>query len=52
MNLPDGTGGFYDAVNNNELLREWDFLGIKYLHAMGIDNLLARPVDPTLFRYA
>jgi len=48
MNLPDGTGGFYDAVNNNELLREWDFLGIKYLHVMGIDNLLARPVDPTL----
>ena len=48
MNLPDGTGGFYDAVNNNELLREWDFLGIKYLHVMGIDNLLGRPVDPTL----
>ena len=48
MNLPDGTGGFYDAVHNNELLREWDFLGIKYLHVMGIDNLLGRPVDPTL----
>jgi len=46
--MPDGTGGFYDAVLNEKMLADWDFWGIKYVHVMGIDNLLGRPVDPTL----
>lgn len=46
--LPDGTGGFYDAVVDNNIFSDWDFWGIKYIHVMGIDNLLGRPIDPTL----
>jgi UDP-N-acetylglucosamine pyrophosphorylase len=46
--MPDGTGGFYDAVLNDKLLADWDFWGIKYVHVMGTDNMLGRPVDPTL----
>ena len=47
--LPDGTGGVFDALKNDDcILYGWKFFGIKYVHIMGIDNLLARPVDPTL----
>jgi UDP-N-acetylglucosamine/UDP-N-acetylgalactosamine diphosphorylase len=45
---PDGNGGLYEAIQNNGLIEEWKNKGIEYVHVMGIDNLLARPVDPVL----
>lgn len=47
--MPDGTGGVFDALQNDPLLlQSWETFGIKYLHIMGVDNMLGRPCDPTL----
>lgn len=47
--MPDGTGGVFDALQNEPaLLEAWKVFGIKYLHIMPLDNMLGRPVDPTL----
>lgn len=47
--MPDGTGGVFDALQNDPfLLQSWETFGIKYVHIMGVNNLLGRPCDPTL----
>lgn len=43
-----GNGGVYEAIEREGLVQEWKQKGIEYVHFMGVDNLLARPVDPVL----
>lgn len=45
---PNGNGGMYDAIEKAGLVNEWKKKGIDYVHVMGVDNLMAKPVDPVL----
>ena len=45
---PDGNGGVFEAIDKEGLIMQWRQKGIEFIHFMGVDNLLARPVDPVL----
>ena len=46
--VPDGNGGVFEAIDKERLIMQWRQKGIEFIHFMGVDNLLARPVDPVL----
>ena len=46
--VPDGNGGVFEAIDKEGLIMQWRQKGIEFIHFMGVDNLLARPVDPVL----
>jgi UDP-N-acetylglucosamine/UDP-N-acetylgalactosamine diphosphorylase len=48
---PNGNGGLYDAVAG-KTMEEFEALGVKYLHILGVDNVLNKFADPTLIGYA
>lgn len=43
---PDGNGGFYSAVA--PLLPEMKKNGVKWIHVIGVDNVLNKLADPVL----
>ncbi|KAI8321042.1 UDP-N-acetylglucosamine diphosphorylase [Martensiomyces pterosporus] len=48
---PDGNGGIYEGLRVSGTLRKLREMGIQYLHAYCVDNILVRPADPTYVGY-
>lgn len=48
---PDGNGGIYKALRDRDILVEIKKLGVKYLHAHSVDNILVKVADPIFIGY-
>jgi len=44
--VTDGSGGVFEAIEREHYTEYWRRFGIKYIHVMEVDNLLAKPCDP------
>lgn len=49
---PNGNGGIYKALQTSGLMAKLAAQGVKYVHIIGVDNLLAKPADPAMLGYA
>ncbi|XP_060852722.1 UDP-N-acetylhexosamine pyrophosphorylase [Rhopalosiphum padi] len=48
---PDGNGGIYKALRDRNILDEINRLGVEYLHAHSVDNILVKVADPIFIGY-
>ena len=48
---PDGNGGIWTQMKNDNLTADMRKRGVDYLHIFSIDNALVRPADPTFVGY-
>ncbi|KAL7675591.1 hypothetical protein ACOME3_001857 [Neoechinorhynchus agilis] len=48
---PDGNGGLFKVLKSSGMLDEMARLGIKYVHAYCVDNILVRVADPVFIGY-
>lgn len=48
---PDGNGGIYKALRDRNILAEIKRLGVQYLHAHSVDNILVKVADPIFIGY-
>jgi len=48
---PDGNGGIYKALRDRNILDEIKRLGVQYLHAHSVDNILVKVADPIFIGY-
>lgn len=48
---PDGNGGIYKALRDRRVLDEINRLGVQYLHAHSVDNILVKVADPIFIGY-
>ncbi|CAH1736436.1 unnamed protein product [Aphis gossypii] len=48
---PDGNGGIYKALRDRNVLDEIKRLGVQYLHAHSVDNILVKVADPIFIGY-
>ncbi|EGR31232.1 udp-n-acetylglucosamine pyrophosphorylase, putative [Ichthyophthirius multifiliis] len=48
---PNGNGGVYEALENKKILKQLNEQKIKYVHIVGIDNILVKLGDPTQLGY-
>lgn len=48
---PDGNGGIYKALRDRNVLDAMKRLGVQYLHAHSVDNILVRVADPVFIGY-
>lgn len=48
---PDGNGGIYKALRDRNILDEMKRLGVQYLHAHSVDNILVKVADPIFIGY-
>ncbi len=49
--LPDGNGGLYKALVNNQVLSEMSARGVRYVHTYGVENILVKVADPLFTGY-
>ena len=49
---PDGNGGLYRAIKENNLVDDFNKRGIKHLYMYCVDNVLSLVADPTFIGYA
>lgn len=49
---PNGSGGVFVSLLRHKILKELKERGIQYVHMMGIENLLAKPLDPFFLGFA
>eukprot|EP01017_Pseudomicrothorax_dubius_P011576 TRINITY_DN1435_c0_g2_i4.p1 TRINITY_DN1435_c0_g2~~TRINITY_DN1435_c0_g2_i4.p1 ORF type:complete len:413 (+),score=118.61 TRINITY_DN1435_c0_g2_i4:222-1460(+) len=49
---PNGNGGVYTSLENSGTLAHMEKRGIRYVHVVGVDNVLARLADPLFIGFA
>ncbi|KAL3232616.1 hypothetical protein RNJ44_04532 [Nakaseomyces bracarensis] len=49
---PDGNGGLYRAIKDNNLVEDFEKRNIKHLYMYCVDNVLSLVADPTFIGYA
>lgn len=49
---PNGTGGLFHALARHGIFKDMKERGIKYIHLLGTENVLAKPADPLLLGFA
>jgi len=46
---PDGNGHWFKKMEETGLLSKLNYLGVKWMNVVAIDNVLQQPADPTFF---
>ncbi|SJM84915.1 probable UDP-N-acetylglucosamine pyrophosphorylase [Zygosaccharomyces bailii] len=49
---PDGNGGLYRAIKDNDLLKDFKIKGIKHVYMYCVDNVLSKLADPVFIGFA
>jgi UDP-N-acetylglucosamine/UDP-N-acetylgalactosamine diphosphorylase len=49
---PNGNGGLYKALQISGALEHLAARGVRWVHVVGVDNILAKPADPAMLGYA
>lgn len=52
LTTPDGNGGIFKALKKSGLIKKMLEEKIKWLHVVGIDNVLTKPLDPYFLAFS
>ncbi len=52
MTAPDGNGGIFKALSDSKIIDKLLAEDVEWLHGVGVDNVLTRPLDPVFIGYA